>query len=384
MLSVENFYWILFENLLKPHDLDCWYYFPFGTKDQLHCGWKKWHPRNEHHALFYFDQEPMWTDDFGTEYDSKRDSWSQKLIRILANSEHSVFKKKICQQRGMLDWYFFYHGFAALDWFRDAQYIDLDHIPSKIFSSYNNNFQDLRAYRIGLTYRLMSRDLLSFGDVSFHGSHQDCLLQACDSRSHLSSFEKNLVQSYLPEQDSLPKILDRPVAYGELSACFGVNEYQLWQNSLVHLVNETVFYHAKLHLTEKIFKPIVALRPFLLAAAPGNLAYLRSYGFKTFDRWWDESYDQIQDPDARADRIVSIIEQLCAKTPAEIATMHQDMQPILHHNKNHFFGAFRKIIVDELVDNFAACFRIWNNGRIDGKDLPLRVKLDSVKSRLLA
>ena len=37
-----------------------------------------------------------------------------------------------------------------------------------------------------------------------------------------------------------------------------------------------------MHLTEKIFKPIVNKQPFMLLAAPDNLAYLKSYGFKTY------------------------------------------------------------------------------------------------------
>lgn len=383
MLSADNFYWILFENFLKPHEIDCWYYFPFGTKTHLRQEWQRWQPRKEHHALFYFDQEPMWSDDFGSAYDSKRDSWSMKLVRILANSEHSEQKKRICQQRGMLDWYFFYHGFASLDWFRDAEYLDCEFTPTKIFSSYNHNFQDLRAYRIGLTYRLMSRCLSQFGDISFYGSHDDCLVHANDSTSRLSDFEKNLVKSYTPAKYLLPMTLDRPVGGGHMSACFGINEYRLWQNSLVHLVNETVFYHNKLHLTEKIFKPIVASRPFIIAGAPGNLAYLKSYGFETFDQWWDESYDQIQDPNDRSDKIVDIIELLCAKTPAEITSMHREMRSVLDHNKKHFFGKFKKIIVEELVDNFGACFRVWNNGRVDGRNMALQIDLDEIKKRFI-
>ena len=45
---------------------------------------------------------------------------------------------------------------------------------------------------------------------------------------------------------------------------------------LFHIVTETIFYDNKLHFTEKVFKPIVARRPFFLVGAPGNLAYLKS------------------------------------------------------------------------------------------------------------
>ena len=182
---------------------------------------------------------------------------------------------------------------------------------------------------------------------------------------------------------SLPWRVDDVPINGDLSARFGHREYRLWQSSLWHVVNETVFYEPKLHLTEKIFKPIVAQRPFILVAAPGNLAYLRSYGFQTFERWIDESYDDLQDPDQRLDAIANEIERFAHMSLGELHDVHQDMMSVLDYNKKHFFGEFRKIIVGELVDNFDQCIRIWNNGRIDGRDVPLPADLKSVKKLLL-
>jgi hypothetical protein len=179
-------------------------------------------------------------------------------------------------------------------------------------------------------------------------------------------------------------ILDRDNTTGSLSADFGHQEFDLWKSGLWHIVTETVFYHDKLHLTEKIFKPIVAQRPFMLAAAPGNLAYLKSYGFQTFDRWIDESYDSIQDPDLRLQAIVDQTRILCAMSRSELQQMHREMQPVLEHNFNHLWSGFRHQIVDELVNNFELSVRLWNNGRIDGKELPLHdVDLARVKEILL-
>jgi len=175
-------------------------------------------------------------------------------------------------------------------------------------------------------------------------------------------------------------ILDRNNTTGSLSADFGHQEFELWKSGLWHIVTETVFYHNKLHLTEKIFKPIVAQRPFMLAAAPGNLAYLKSYGFQTFDQWIDESYDTITDPDQRLQAIVDQTQRLCAMTRSELQQMHREMQPVLEHNFNHLWSGFRHQIVNELVNNFETCVRLWNNGRVDGRELPLH-KIDLARTK---
>ena len=157
-----------------------------------------------------------------------------------------------------------------------------------------------------------------------------------------------------------------------------------------HVVTETVYFLPKLHLTEKVFKPIVAQRPFILVAAPGNLAYLKSYGFKTFDRWIDESYDQEEDHYVRIEKITREIEKLCALSKTELDTMYNEMKDILVYNYDHFYGEFKTIIVNELVDNFEGILMQFNNGRQPGNHSKYHYRyelsreyLAEVKQRLL-
>lgn len=385
MISVDNFYWILDQNLIRPCGLNTWYYYPWGTQKQLCKTGLNSVPRQRHHVLFYFDQEPLWTDDFGSAYDFDDIPvvWSNKVLKILANSEQSVIKKKICQDRSMLDFYFFYHGFAALDWFRDSQYITANDTPTKVFCSYNHLCTELRSYRMALTARLIDMELHRYGDISLHATKKECEIELSSS-AWLSKVDKMLIKKNLYDNSDLPITLDSNQIDGRSSAAFGINEYKLWQRSLVHLVNETVFYHDKLHLTEKIFKPIVALRPFILVGAPGNLKLLRNYGFQTFSAWIDESYDDITDSDQRLYHIALEVSKLCAKSQKDLQAMFVDMQSVLYHNKQHFFGEFRKIIVDELVDNFDTCIRIWNHGRPSEQRRPLHPDLQSVKNLMLS
>ena len=364
--------------------LDGWYCYPFGTQDNL-ITWqfRPLSPGKEHHVFFHFEQEPLWQNDLGL-YEMHPGAWRTKVIRILANSEMSDLKKQICRERGVLDWYFFYHGFAALDWFRDSQFIQDGMVEfDNTYLSLNHLVYHKRSYRMSLLARLVKQDLIRKGSISFHGDHEDCHREIQDPDSSVSEHSKHLIDQYLNHIDFLPLTLDSVEIDGRWSARFGINEYRLWQRSFLHLVNETVFYEPKQHLTEKTFKPIVAQRPFILVAAPGNLAYLRSYGFKTFGHWIDESYDMIQDHDQRLDAIAQEVHRLSSMAMWQLKAMHQEMLPVLAYNRKHFFGRFREIIVDELVENFYQCIRIWNNCRIDGRQLVIPSNTNRVKQILL-
>lgn len=384
MISVENFYHVLQRHLLGPSGLTNFYYYPFGTTYNLSIGELLPWSHTPHHVLFHFDQEPIYDTRLGQLYDDFEPAWYKKFCKLLANSEHSLIKKRICQERGMLDWYYFYHGFAALDWFRDARYLDEITLPSNTFSSYNHIGHAKRSYRLALTARLYQQDLIKHGDVSFHESLEQCLAEVRSQTTELDQHDKSVILEVLASGNFKPPLLlDTDVVDGNWSARMGLNEYRLWQNSFWHLVNETIFYDAKLHLTEKVFKPIVAGRPFILVAAPGNLEYLKQYGFQTFSDFIDESYDLETCHSRRQELIVSEIAKLCALSASAQAEMLHDMQPILAYNKQHFFQGFRTKIVNELVDNFDHCIRIWNNGRVDDRQRPILANQKEIKSLLL-
>jgi hypothetical protein len=201
-----------------------------------------------------------------------------------------------------------------------------------------------------LVSNLIEKNLLPYGLVSLplqdcNGTWQDELK---DNNSLLDPRAKKTIQQSLTKLEN-PLVIDTDAPDGTLSAGIDID---LLSSALWHVVTETVYFHPKLHLTEKIFKPIVAQRPFVLVAAPGNLAYLKSYGFKTFDQWIDESYDSETDHYIRIEKITAEISRLCAMEPADLVMMHQEMKSVLRYNYEHFYGDFKNIIVDELVDNF--------------------------------
>ena len=76
------------------------------------------------------------------------------------------------------------------------------------------------------------------------------------------------------------------------------------------------------------------LHPFVVVGNPHILKTLQKYGFKTFDRWWDESYDNEFDFKKRAQMVLNIVKDLCNKTHEEWVQLMIEMEETLIHNKN--------------------------------------------------
>lgn len=102
--------------------------------------------------------------------------------------------------------------------------------------------------------------------------------------------------------------------------------------------------HQSVLFTEKIFKPLLARRPFIVAANAGYLQTLKDNGFKTFDRWFDESYDSI---DLTLKESLEVIKKnlifISKKSNDELMEMYQEMKPILEHN--------HKRILEHVIDD---------------------------------
>ena len=400
MFSLEKFYNILHDNLISQlTNGKSIYFHPFGTyqtamlinqygvttnlppympqrysplqKPYVHC--------------YFFDQEPL--------YQYTVPILEQSLcvpdfvqgprrFDIFANTEHSQLKRDLVKSKNLYDWYYFYHGFAALDWYRDFQYMNPSSFNrfDKVFICYNHLISKLRSYRLHLVSNIIEQDLLKHGLVSLFlndniGTWQEAIE---DPENPLDNRARVKIHQALHDRTE-PLIIDTTEPNGSLSA--EVNFKDLTR-ALFHVVTETVYFLPKLHLTEKVFKPIVAKRPFFLVAAPGNLAYLKRYGFKTFDRWIDESYDLEEDHYIRIEKITAELARLCAMDMSALEQMHLEMQEVLEYNFNHFYNGFKDKIVDELVDNFDGVLRQFNHGRIPNNHSRYHMRLELPNGQL--
>lgn len=102
-------------------------------------------------------------------------------------------------------------------------------------------------------------------------------------------------------------------------------------DSWVTVVSEASFAENQCFISEKSFKPIVGHHPFIIYGNKGSLAKLHEMGYRTFNKWWDESYDTL-DTWERLSAIINILRSLQKMSRQELYTMFCDMREVLKHN----------------------------------------------------
>ena len=96
-------------------------------------------------------------------------------------------------------------------------------------------------------------------------------------------------------------------------------------------------------ITEKTFKPMLQLQPFMVQGNRHTLKRLREAGYYTFDELWDESYDDLETWQERTDAIVKNLHSFCTlSTHDQLAKCKQVMWKLLH-NQEMVFNTSREL-----------------------------------------
>ncbi len=136
--------------------------------------------------------------------------------------------------------------------------------------------------------------------------------------------------------DLLPYEIDTQSLTKDEKTGFGVNnnKQELYLDTYIHLTMETRFLYGDTpFLSEKTFRPIVNLQPFLYFGNHHALEKLHDLGFKTFHPWIDESYDLEIDPRKRILMLERELVKLNNKSINEIHDWYYSITDILLHNQ---------------------------------------------------
>lgn len=252
--------------------------------------------------------------------------------------------------------YWWSHGAISRDWYRYAQYdpllLDFPVSYSQDFNVYARAWQGTREYRLAFLSHMVANKLDSLSRITFsawdnHQHYQDHKFQE-------SKFDTNTSLDHL-QSDSVASTYSAVYDAGHYKSC------------AIDVVLETLFDDHRLHLTEKVLRPIACGKPFLLVATHGSLGYIRSYGFKTFNGIIDETYDTIVDNQTRME---SIISEMCRLSSHDRKhQLYRDLHKIAEYNRTHFFSdEFAQQLEQELTTNISSAIDSIKGKHQTGQD----------------
>lgn len=163
----------------------------------------------------------------------------------------------------------------------------------------------------------------------------------------------------LPEQYEIPRAIPNLASAPEHSFAKHHLFGNTWGDAIINpaaytdtcfsLVSETIYDYPYTFRTEKIFKPILAGHPFIVASNAGYYESLRAAGFRTFGHLIDERFDTIDDPAQRLALIVDTVGDVIRNGAEDFYRAARD---ICVYNQNHlreYNAAQRRQLPEDLL-----------------------------------
>lgn len=107
------------------------------------------------------------------------------------------------------------------------------------------------------------------------------------------------------------------------------------QHAFVYVATETVGDYPYPYITEKTWKGFYSRVPLIVLGAKRSLSLLRGYGFKTFSKWWDESYDELDTFASRSNAVICILKELDRLDIHHRIKIREEMEDVLDYNQKH-------------------------------------------------
>lgn len=132
---------------------------------------------------------------------------------------------------------------------------------------------------------------------------------------------------------------------------YTLGSMEIWKNHVLTIVSDSMppgsRKYGNIVLSEKFYKPIVGLRPFLVNGNPDNVRFLKQQGFDLFEDVFEfdlDDYDQHH-------VILTALGKLMALTPSQRYEWYLQLLPRLEANLKHFHGyvAQQHEIIDTVV-----------------------------------
>ena len=202
----------------------------------------------------------------------------------------------------------------------------------KDFLLFNRHWKLHRLLLLSQLHKLGLETNLVSWDNSFYNEHIVHEFLKYDENLEFADLLKN--ESKIIDVPNLTKI-----------AGYGFESKEPYIQTYISIVTESIFFQnlngdnefQSGYLSEKIWKPIGHCQPFILAAPPKSLQYIRKrFGFKTFHPFIDESYDLETDDFKRLEMIKIEILKFANKSKEDKILFLNEVKDIVKYNQQRF------------------------------------------------
>jgi len=213
--------------------------------------------------------------------------------------------------------------------------LDRNRIRPKVFLCFNRS---MRPHRYLMAYYALKLGLLPDSIFSFlnrHGQRVGDIKQMIE-RYHPDETDSNMYAQTI--HDMIPYELDTQHLTQDERQGFSIanNRKDLYNDTYVHITMETRFIYGETpFISEKTWRPIINLQPFIFVGNVHSLKLLQELGFKTFAPFIDESYDDEMNPVIRFNMIYKEIEKIKNLPIEELHNWYYSITDILLHNQKH-------------------------------------------------
>jgi hypothetical protein len=208
------------------------------------------------------------------------------------------------------------------------------HLTENVYSFLSKTNREHRTYA---AFKLSTSDIGQFGLIS-HNTLSDY-----DMSNILKSHKE--MKRFNTWKKTLPFVIDRNnFSNNDGWAELNTAAQQIFDSTLFHIVGETHadnFNNTSLFYSEKTYKPIFYMQPFVIYGQQGINRYLKeNLGFKLFEEEFDYSFDDEADPYIRFDKLLNtirpVVKKLSKLTKAEKIKWRLKHTDKLLYNYNEF------------------------------------------------
>lgn len=218
-----------------------------------------------------------------------------------------------------------------------------------LFLIYNRN---PRPHRVNFSIRLLKNDifergLLSLGDMNYY-----------DDKTYIVEDYNKFQFDYLKTNAPFT-INTKPNLYYNLACDITLSDYE---RTFISIISETLMDVDTIFISEKTWKPIMVGHPFMLLGNKHSLKFLKTLGYKTFDKWINENYDEIEDENERRGAIIKELKKFSELPVNQLVNIRLEMNEICEFNQKHFYELYnKKYGVDNINGDISTLIeKIWS------------------------